>query len=79
MNVSGWNSPRAARSHYAARAIKEETQAGLAHRHQAPRAHEQWLAAGQGTLRLPSLLSGLAAAPRIAIAEGTKAFSSGAC
>lgn len=79
MNVSGWNSPRAARSRYAARAIKEETRAGLAHRHQPPRAHEQWLAAGQGALRLPSLLSGLAAAPGIAIAEGTKAFSSGAC
>lgn len=79
MNVSGWNSPRAARSRYAACAIKEETRAGLAHRHQPPQAHEQWLAAGQGALRLPSLFSGLADAPGTAIAEGTKAFSSGAC
>lgn len=78
MNVSGWNSPRAARSRYAAPAIKEETRAGLAHRHQPPQAHEQWLAAGQGTHRIASLLSGLPAAPGIAITEGTKPFSSGA-
>ena len=76
MNVSGWNSPRAAGSRYAARAIKASARAGLAHRHQPPRAHEQRLAAAR---RAPSPLSGLAAAlGSVVVAEGTGVFPSGA-